>query len=346
MFNAHHIICDGWSNNVIIKELIGFYEYFASHDAAASAEQASLAIGLAPLTIQYKDYAAWHNRLLVSERAEQDKTFWREQLSALKEPRLLPNAAGGSVGQDNRFVGNWYRNAMTLALSQKIRGFCRDQSVSLYSFFASTVGVLLSHYLRDNHVVFATPVADRQHPQLQAQVGFYLNTFLLHQHIEASSVFSGLMNSTQQTLRSIMQHNIYPVEQVLDDLAQSGEISGNVADFYRILVNVMEFENYESFQIDGQSWKKVLETASTSRADLNIMLLNGEQLELMIEYNTQVFSASDIQAVEQHLLQLLEHILNNPDCLLSDLLNLLVSQEEQQSESEFLASSLAIDDDF
>lgn len=348
MFNAHHIICDGWSNNLIMKELIAFYEFFSRHQNHRGLTEAADSIGLQPLAIHYKDYAAWHNRMLSSEQAAKDKAFWREQFSDLKEPSLLPSAS--AVGRDSSFAGTfagtWYRNKMTLKLSQQVRDFCRERSHSLYSYFASVAGVLLSHYLREDHVVFATPVADRQHPQLQNQVGFYLNTFLLHQHINETDAFSTLLTATQQTMKGVMQHNIYPVEQVLDDLAQSGEIAGNVSDFYRILLNVMEYESYDSFQIGGQSWQKVLETASTSRADLNIMLINGEQLELMIEYNTQVFSDAEIKTFEQQLIQLMEQALQAPDSNLGELLHSLISQEEQQLANDFLASSLAIDDDF
>ncbi|MFC7418803.1 amino acid adenylation domain-containing protein [Iodobacter arcticus] len=328
MFNAHHIICDGWSNSIILKELSELYTCYRRQQAPT----------LQPLVIQYKDYAAWHNKVLNTAQALNDKAFWQTQLAGVNHPMLLPNASN-----TERYSGHWYRSILDEALASAMQDYCRHNSISLYTFFASATSVLLSHYCATDEIIYATPIADRQLPQLQSQVGFYLNTFLLRQALTPELSFADLLNTTKTQLHNIMQHQLYPVEQVLEELDL---IEGTIGDFYRIILNVMEYESYSHYQLDGLRFNKILETATTSRADLNIMLVKGDALELVIEYNNQLLDEAGITTMKDQLIQLISQILEQPQRTIRELKQSLLSTREQQAQAEFLDAALAIDEEF
>lgn len=328
IFNSHHIICDGWSNSIILQEVCGLY------DAYNKKQQPKLE----PLTIQYKDYAAWHNNMLSSDQAMSDKTFWLDQLAEIKKPMLLPGAS-----TQRQYNGDWYRATIEETTGKKMQEYCQNNGVSLYTFFASITGLLMSQYCATDDVIFATPLADRQLPQLQSQVGFYLNTFLLRQKINPAESFSNLLNNNKTKVNKVMQHSLYPVELVLDDVDLS---EGNVGDFYRVILNVMEYQSYSNYKIDGLSFNKILETATTSRADLNIMLVKGEQLELVIEYNSQLLDESEVKTIKEQLVQLTSMVIEQPEISIKELKQCLVSHEAQQAEHDFLNASMAINDEF
>ncbi|MFA0812912.1 amino acid adenylation domain-containing protein [Microbulbifer epialgicus] len=328
IFNAHHIICDGWSNHILIKELCYLYNCYRRNEAA----------DLEPLAIQYKDYAVWHNKALESFQAKEDKIFWENQLEGVSKPTLLPNA-----GANSQYNGSWHRTIIDKNISVAIAEYCQTNGVSLYTFMSCITGILLSYYCGNDEVIYSSPVATRQLPQLQDQVGFYLNNFLLRQYIEPNLRFIGFLNKTKSQLRNIMQHQLYPVEQVLEE---SDLKEGTISDFYRIILNVMEYESYSSYQMDGLIFRETLETATTSRADLNIMLLKGEILELVIEYNSQLMDEKSITSFKQQLIFLISQVLEKSEITLSELKTLLISSEEKQAQADFLDAVMSIDEEF
>jgi len=328
IFNAHHIICDGWSNHILINELCHLYNCFKKNKAP----------NLKPLDIQYKDYAIWHNKMLEGAQADKERMFWRRQLEGVVKPTQLPNA-----NTNVQYSGEWYRATIDKNLSDAIQKYCKINGVSLYTLMSSVTGILLSHYCGTDEVIYSSPIAARQLPQLQDQVGFYLSNIILKLNIEPDLKFIDFLNKTKSHLRNVIQQQLYPVEQVLETIDLK---EGSISDFYRIILNVMEYKNYSSYKMDGLIFKETLETAVTSRADLNIMLVKGDVLELVIEYNNQLMDQNSIISFKQKLINLISMVLERSETSLSDLKMSLIGSQEKQKQAEFLDAALAIDEEF
>ncbi|MEI6412581.1 MAG: condensation domain-containing protein, partial [Bacteroidota bacterium] len=321
LFNMHHIISDGWSINVLVREMTTLY------DAIKQGVEQPLS-ALPALKIQYKDYAAWQNELLESEAAETMRTFWLNQLN--KEDGMLPTL---ELPSDFARPANKTYNGATLntiipaKALEGLNTLCQTHGATLFMGITALVKSLLYRYTGQEDILIGTPVAGRVHPDLHDQIGFYINTVVLRNRLRGEDSFETLLNTVKINTLAAFEHESYPFDRLVEDLDLPRDLSRSAV--FDVLLVLQNNEQSELRFGDVDLSIEVAET-SGSKFDLSFSFTEtSEGLLVGLTYNTDLFKADRIVRLAEHLQTLLGSVLLNPTASIGGL-NLLPAAEKQQ----------------
>ncbi|MBS9394662.1 MAG: amino acid adenylation domain-containing protein [Dolichospermum sp. LBC05a] len=294
----HHIICDGWSMDLLAKECLRYYNYFVK--------------GLQPnpdkLSIQYKDYAAWQANILRSDEYRKNLDYWRQKLDNGQIPRIhLPtDFQRPSIKTFNGSHLSWtFKPEIVCGL----RGICQQTESTLFMALLTAVKVLLYRYSGQHDISIGTEIATRNHPQLQSLIGLFLNTLVLRDQIEPEQGYKNLLAQVRQTVTEAFEHADYPFDILVEELAISKEI--NRTPLFDVLLLLQNFG--QPIAIEELQIKSLNSLTSTSKFDLSFVFIEqNEQLRLDLIYNTDLFQAERMQKCLSHFDKLLTEMLNNP----------------------------------
>ncbi|MGD0283905.1 MAG: amino acid adenylation domain-containing protein, partial [Dissulfurispiraceae bacterium] len=202
----HHIISDGWSFHVLERELAGLYRSYAEGTHP----------GLLPLTLQYRDYAVWQNNLLQTEMIREHREYWRGKLSGELPPLDLPSDLPRP--RVKTFNGKTISFEMDDEVAAGLRVTASRHGASLFMLLVTALKVLLYRYTGQQDIIIGTPVAGRNHPDLENQIGFYVNILALRDTIKGSDSFETLIRSVKQTAIEAYDHQDYPFDMLVDEL--------------------------------------------------------------------------------------------------------------------------------
>ncbi|MEI6411056.1 MAG: amino acid adenylation domain-containing protein, partial [Bacteroidota bacterium] len=321
LFNMHHIISDGWSLDVLVREMTTLYE--AIHQGVKEPLSA-----LPALKIQYKDYAAWQNELLESESAEVMRTFWLNQLS--KEDGMLPTL---ELPTDyarptlKTYNGATIGTVLPAKVLDGLKTLCQTQGATLFMGLTALVKSLIYRYTGQEDILIGTPVAGRNHPDLHDQIGFYINTVVLRNRLQGDESFETLLNAVKTSTLAAFEHEAYPFDRLVEDLDLPRDLSrSTVFDVMLVL------QNNERSELRFGDVALSVEGAETgiSKFDLTFSFTEtAEGLLMGLEYNTDLFKSDRIARMAEHLQTLLDSVLYDPKAAIGAL-NLLPAAEKQQ----------------
>ena len=205
----HHIVCDGWSMSVLLRELIESY----SQRAAGGAPQ------LADLPVQYADYSVWHRRWLEGPDAAAHLAAWERLLTGA--PRLHLPASTTSAAED-RSVGK--RVTLSADVTQKLKALATAQSVTPFMVLLAAYAILLSRYSGQDDVVVGSPLASRTHAELENVVGCFMNPLPFRVDLSGNPTFRQLIDRVSKTALDVYAHQDVPFDALvrrMDPLRQS-----------------------------------------------------------------------------------------------------------------------------
>lgn len=209
----HHIISDGWSMELLVKEVSSYY------NAAKKGTEPKLL----PLNIHYKEFAAWQNKILQDDHLNTLKAFWDEQFSEKPVPLSLPldferPAVKKSDGEKIMF-------SFDKQIKQKITDISNKQGATVYMTLMALLNTFLYKLTGQNDIVIGSPVAGRQHASLHGQIGLYLNTLALRTRLDEQSTFSAYLDTVKKTTLAALDHQLYPIDLLTEDLKLERDIS-------------------------------------------------------------------------------------------------------------------------
>ncbi|WP_341316804.1 amino acid adenylation domain-containing protein [Paraburkholderia sp. IMGN_8] len=203
---THHIVSDGWSADVMLAELASFYRAYAKSEA----------VSLAPLPIQYADYALWQRRWLDAGERDRQLEFWRARLDASRDVLMLPGAAPRPAQRSAH--GGRHRFALEAALAQQVRTLANAQRATPFAVLLAALNALLARSSGDVRIQIGVPAANRERSEVAGLVGFFVNTLTLATPVPATQPFAELVGATQRTLIDAQSHQDVPFEQVVEAL--------------------------------------------------------------------------------------------------------------------------------
>ena len=162
----HHIISDAWSMGVLIREVAAFYEGYLT----------GLPPPLPPLKLQYPDFALWQRSRLQGQVLAEQLAYWRRQLSGLEKLELPIDRPRPAV---QTYSGAVYCFTITRELSERLKELSRRQDATLFMTLLAAFKALLARYTRQRDIVVGTPIAGRNHPDIENLIGFFVNTLAL-----------------------------------------------------------------------------------------------------------------------------------------------------------------------
>jgi amino acid adenylation domain-containing protein len=313
----HHIITDGWSMGILIKELLQLYNAYAGGEANP----------LIPLRIQYKDYAAWQQQQLDGKALQAHKDYWLKQLGGeLPVLELLTDAPRPALKTYNGAV---LIKSLGATSSAAVKSFVRGQDSSLFMGLFALVHVLMHKYTAQEDMVIGTTITGREHADLDDQVGFYVNTLALRTRFSAQDSYRELLANTRAQLMDAYTYQAYPFDELLGELKLQRDMSRNP-----LFDVVIELQNAEGNKMDSLNGLQVQQYGGDSKVmskfDLRFLFVEGDdEVSVAIEYNADLYRQSTIENMGRHLQQLFAAIAADPDLPIASLKHVDASEQKQ-----------------
>ncbi|MFN6487000.1 MULTISPECIES: amino acid adenylation domain-containing protein [unclassified Nostoc] len=298
LINMHHIISDGWSMGVFVRELRQVYTAFAQGETP----------NLAPLPIQYSDYANWQRNWLQGQVLETQINYWKNQLSNAPPLLELPTDYPRPALQSYR--GDRDRYSLSPDLTLAIKTFSQQQGASLFMTLLAAFSILLSRYSRQEDLCIGSPIANRTHRQTEGLIGFFVNTLILRNQIKPEQSFIDFLQQTRQTCLDAYSHQDIPFEYLVEQLQPERSMSHN--PLFQVM---LALENNESpdLSLPGLDIEWLPLTYPFAKFDLALLVIESDnQLNLNWEYATDLFEKNTIQRMAEQFEVLLKGIVDCP----------------------------------
>ena len=314
-FTVHHIICDEWSLQLLINEAFALYDAYCNNEASP----------LPVLKIQYKEFASWQNQLLEDEHnIGEHKQFWKGNLAG--DLPVLNITTDFPRPAYKTYHGGLVKGLLNRELINKLERLAKQEDASVFMLLLTAVNTLFHRYTGQNDIIIGAPVAGREHPDLENQVGFYINNLALRTQIDGEETFKSLLHKVKANTLNSFDHQIYPFDRLIEDLNIPRNTSRSpLFDVALVLLNLdIEKEDNKISGLDIQSYDSGLQTSA-----LDIRMVFEETREgyfMVFEYNSDLFQYDTIANMMRHFELLLDAALTSPSAQI-DKINYLESNE-------------------
>lgn len=321
VLNLHHIITDGWSIGVMIKEVMESYELLCKN----------IKIPDHINKIQYKDYSAWLSDRINDESGLEAKQFWRDQLNGDIEPLNLPY---DYIRPDVKsFAGLMSKFYLDFKIQDKIQTFCLNWKITPFNFYRAIINILLSKISGQKEIIIGTPVSGRNHFDLENQLGLYVNTLPLKSIINYNDNFCDFVKDVSENSFKLFEFQDYPFDKIVEDLGVSRDTSRNplfdvllvfqntaISDGTIDITNQYGFNLYPLDQYLYSEHDKKEELRS-AKFDLNFNFdrePNGRHY-LEIEFATSIFKKSTIDKLFSSFIHIINQACDKPDIKIKEI---------------------------
>ncbi|RKH05105.1 amino acid adenylation domain-containing protein, partial [Corallococcus sp. CA053C] len=302
LLTLHHIVSDGWSVGVMLRELRTLYADFAAGRPSS----------LPPLPIQYTEFAAWQRQWLRDDRLERLLSYWRNQLAGA--PLLLELPMDRPRPPIHRLKGNTHTFRLPPDVSQAIEDLCRQENVTLFMGLIAGFSALLHRYTGQQDLIVGTPLAGRIRPELEGLVGLFVNTLALRQDLSGAPSLIELMRRVREVTLGAYAHQELPFEKLVGEFHPERVLSHALVVQVMFVLQTPTLEPHPSTALQlvtaAEPWE--LRTG-TSKCDLILFMSKSpEGLRATFEYDTDLFDADRIQRMASHFQTLLEAAVAQP----------------------------------
>jgi amino acid adenylation domain-containing protein len=321
----HHIISDGWSKDILIKELLQFYN---AHGKGGTTP-------LVPLRIHYKDYAVWQQEQLSSEALKSHKNYWLQQFTGELPVLELPEDKVRPLVKT--YKGGVVKKRISPSVNRGLNDLVREQECTLFMGLLAAVNTLLFRYTNQEDIIIGTPIAGRMHSDLEDQIGFYVNTLAIRTRFTGTDDYRGVLKTIRQLTLDAYEHQVYPFDELVTELGLQRDMSRSALfDVMVTLQNAQINHRHEQPVLDDiriSAYELAENTAS--RFDLEFGFVEvGEELQISLVYNSDIYNKSTAEQFITHLNQLIEVIIACPGKPVNEL-EFLSEEEKHRQLIEF-----------
>ncbi|WP_175747769.1 non-ribosomal peptide synthetase/type I polyketide synthase [Burkholderia ambifaria] len=317
----HHIVSDGWSTEVLLDDLSTIYDALVQRRDNP----------LPALSIQYKDYAGWLNRLLAGPDGERMKEYWLTRLGGGLRALELP----GDIEQPAEPSWKTWRFELPAAETTALESLGKRHGATLFIALLSAIKALFYRRSGQEDIVVGTPVAGRELPELESQVGPYLNVLALRDRVAGDDRFDTLLTRVRDTTLEAFSHPLYPLDRLLDDLHIKRVAGRNplfdigltlqnqrqgAVDRYAGQVRIAELPDHDLLGADTEAATDFWFLAEP----------RAEGLAIRVVYHAGRFSEALVQSLANELTSVIGEVLANPGVRIR---NLTLGQPVLQAEA-------------
>jgi amino acid adenylation domain-containing protein len=298
LVTMHHIISDGWSVGLLIRELSTLYEAFSQNQSSP----------LPPLPIQYIDFAHWQRQWLTGAVLERQLNYWQQQLAG--SPALLELPTDFPRPAIKTLRGNLQAFEIPQDISQQLTQLSQQYDVTLFMTLLAAFVTLLSRYTGQQDIVVGTPIANRNRSDIEPLIGFFVNTLVLRTQLSGNPLFTELLTQVKQICVEAYDHQDVPFEQLVE-MRQPGRNLSHTPLFQ--VMFVLQNTPAEQLELSGLTMSRLPLAHLTAQFDLTLSLEETPQgLVGSIEYSTDLFNADTIERLVGHFQTLLAGIVAQP----------------------------------
>jgi amino acid adenylation domain-containing protein len=280
LLTAHHIVCDGWSAAIAVREISLLYEAFAQ----------GLPSPLTPLPIQYADYAHWQQQWLESGALTEQRAYWKRQLADLHVVTVTPDRPVPPVPT---FAGATYTFQLPTLLRRSLEELARQRGATLFMVLLATFQALLSRWTGEEDVAVGSPVANRR-PETEGLIGFFINTLVLRTDLGGDPTFGALVGRVRETALQAYANQELPFEQVVEAVQPARDLGH--PPLFRIMF-ILQNGQREQVRLAGLTLAPLPPETGTAKFDLTLELeeTGDGALRGSLEYSTDLFEAATIE---------------------------------------------------
>ena len=299
LLTMHHIICDGWSMELFVNQVIGVYTALAGNEP----------MPFEALPIQYADFAHWQRRIFETEAIKDQVEYWKTKLAdvpaMLELPTDRPRPAVQSYHGSKKFFD------LPDDLSVRVVRFAREKRTTPFVTLLAAFYTLLHRYSDQDVICIGTPVAGRNRKELEALIGFFVNTLTLKVDLADAISFSDLVDRVQNTVKEALAHQDVPFEQLLNAL--DVERNTSFSPLFQVMFSHQKAPQKALAQTD-LTFESLQVDSGTAKFDLTLSVTeDNDSFRAMLEYNTDLFDAETIGRIIVHYENILQNVLAEPD---------------------------------
>ncbi|WP_340677297.1 condensation domain-containing protein, partial [Paraglaciecola sp.] len=328
LLTMHHIASDGWSLRVLSEEFSQLYSAYLHNEP----------LTLAPLTVQYADFAHWENAWLDSDQCKAHVDYWKAKLDGLATLHSLPLDKTRPAVQSYR--GATLNIPFSQAVYKRLEGFNKQHEVTFFITLQSVFAVLISRFSHETDVVIGTSHANRSHSELAPLIGFFVNSLVLRSDVQPEMSFSTFLAANKLTILDAFAHQQTPFELLVEKLHPQRSLSH--APLVQVAFNLILEDNLQLTLPDAQI-TQIKQEQDHAKFDLSLNIMQSAQgLVARWNYSTDLFEKTTIEHMGACFLTLIQSVLSQPqvalsDCQIlpqSDVERLIIDLEQTQTEVE------------
>ncbi|WP_164003055.1 non-ribosomal peptide synthetase, partial [Pyxidicoccus caerfyrddinensis] len=305
LVTMHHVVSDGWSMGVLVRELVSFYGAFSSGQSPQ----------LPPLPIQYADFASWQRDWLQGDVLQGHLDYWKQQLSGSPALLELPTDRPRPAVQSQR--GALLPVHLPLPLSEALSAFCQREGVTPFMALLAVWQLLLARYSGQDDVTVGSPIAGRTRGETEGLIGFFVNTLVLRSHVQPLATFRELLAHVRASTLAAYEHQHLPFEKLVEELQPQRSLSHS--PLFQVMI-VLNNAPPAELSLPGLSFVPLEREAEASKFDLTLSLTQTPRgLSGALGYRTDLFDASTVSRMVEHLQTLLEAALASPGTCVGEL---------------------------
>ncbi|MES2758519.1 MAG: non-ribosomal peptide synthase/polyketide synthase [Pseudomonadota bacterium] len=295
----HHIVSDGWSMGVLLGEIGALYG--ALREGRPSP--------LAPLLVQYADYAIWQRDWLQGEVLERQLAYWKGQLAGAPAALALPTDRPRPAVQS--FRGERVALALPAPLSKQVAALARSEGATLFMVLLAAFQLLLSRWSGQDDVVVGSPIAGRTERQTEGLIGFFVNTLVLRTRLAGDPKFRELLEAVKETALGAYAHQDLPFEKLVQELQPARDLSRQ--PLFQALFALQTIHEQEC-ALPGLQMRPAMEEGCSAKFDLGLTLVDTpDGLQGALEYASDLFDRTTIERMAGHFETLLDAIVADPE---------------------------------
>ncbi|WP_103071998.1 hybrid non-ribosomal peptide synthetase/type I polyketide synthase [Aquimarina sediminis] len=301
-FVMHHIISDGWSMELLISEIVTTYNHLVKGEDIEYKE----------LSIQYKDYTVWLQEQKSTEEYKKAEQYWVSKFQGDIPVLDLPSfKKRPSVWSYN---GSTIHKRYSRTFLSKLKRFSKDHDVTMFMTLMAGVNALLYRYTNQNDIILGTPVAGREHADIQDQIGLYLNTLAIRTTVDVNYNFIDFLDHQKKVLLEAYDHQNYSFDDLIGKLNVKRDTSRSVLfDVLVVLQNQAQLKTIQSnTNIEGVQITPYEIENKTAKFDLTFFFVETDTLELDIQYNKDIYDEFLITRIFTHFQNFIENSINSP----------------------------------
>ncbi|ASA55472.1 non-ribosomal peptide synthetase [Vibrio gazogenes] len=325
----HHIITDGWSINLLMKEVSQLYRALVENTPNP----------LSPLTIQYGDFAAWQQQHIQDALLQQQSEYWVEQLRGIPECLTLP--ADRARPSKQSFDGSEAKLVLDKTLTTALQKLSRAHGCTLYMTLLASWSALMGRLASQDDVVIGSPIAGRTRAELEPLIGMFVNTQAMRVDFSDNPNTIDLLSQVKATALAAQAHQEIPFEQVVESVAPKRSLSHS--PIFQVMFALQNVPDGD-LQLPGLSISPVEAEVSTVQFDLSLFVSpTDDQLEATLHYATALFDAGTVERYLGYWHALLQQMVSVPTQAVGSL-NILPDEERDLVLNQFNQTQTAFPD--
>ncbi|HEU4435170.1 MAG TPA: amino acid adenylation domain-containing protein, partial [Pyrinomonadaceae bacterium] len=298
LLTMHHIVSDGWSGSILIRELVALYQAFANGQPSP----------LIDPVVQYADFAYWQRESLQGDRLDTQLEYWRRQLAGAPAALELPTDRPRPAIQTVR--GAHHRFSVSADVTKSLKELSQREGATLFMALLAAFKTLLYRFTGQEDIVVGTPIAGRNRIEIEGLIGFFVNTLVLRTDLSGEPTFQELVARVRQTALGASAHQDLPFEKLVEELQPERDLSRT--PLFQVMF-VLQNKSEDVYELPDLKVQAAEVQTGTAKFDFELFFEEREdELAGTCEYNADLFDASTVERMTQNLDVLLRAIVNDP----------------------------------